>query len=97
MSIYSEIEEVILIGSSKLAHVYPNPTSDKLMLEILESFNEDVEIDIISTNGVVLGSVFIPVDTPRKEVDFQAYPAGTYFIRLRFGGTDVKVIKVIKQ
>jgi hypothetical protein len=39
----------------------------------------------------------LPSDTTRQVVPFGDFPAGAYFLRIRFGKTDVKTLKVIKE
>jgi hypothetical protein len=96
-SSYSEVEEIIIFGDSKLTMIYPNPVTDDLVLEIFESFNEDITLEIFAANGALMSRVQLPSDTTRQVVPFGDFPAGAYFLRIRFGKTDVKTLKVIKE
>jgi len=93
---YSEIAEVIIIVDSKLVYLYPNPVQGELTLELFETFNEPVSIEIIASNGAVLQKVSASPQDKRVIIDFAEYPAGAYFLRLRYGKADVKVVRVLK-
>ncbi|MFN7117659.1 MAG: T9SS type A sorting domain-containing protein [Saprospiraceae bacterium] len=77
--------------------VYPNPVTNQLIIEFAEPLNDDVNLQIINTNGTVLRTLSPPTDVQRQEIDFTNLPAGTYFIKIRDSNTDVKVLKVLKQ
>lgn len=94
---YSNIEEVILLGDSKLVLLYPNPVSGEAMLELFETFNGDVTLDIIAANGMQLQRMVLPREVKRQPLDFASYPAGVYFIRLRYGDVELKRLKVVKM
>ncbi|MBK7869176.1 MAG: T9SS type A sorting domain-containing protein [Saprospiraceae bacterium] len=92
----SDIASVALYADSKLVHLYPNPVTDHLTLEILDAMNDDVQLQVINTSGIVMQTVNVPKDTQRQELDFSRMPSGTYFIKVRYGKIDVKVLKVLK-
>lgn len=93
----SEVAEAIIYADSKLMHFYPNPVNDRMTLEIFESFNDDVQLQLINTSGIVVQTVEVPEGVERQEIDFSNLPAGTYFIKVRYGRVDVKVLKVLKR
>lgn len=94
---YSNVEEVILLGDSKLVLLYPNPVIGEAMLELFETFNGDVTLDIIAANGTQLQRMVLPREVKRQPLDFAAYPTGVYFIRLRYGDVELKRLKVVKM
>ena len=93
---YSEIGEAVLYADSKLAMVYPNPVTNDLTIELFEALNSDVQLELISSTGKVLSKMNIAEGVETVSLDFNDKPAGTYFIRLRFGKSDVKTLKVLK-
>lgn len=93
---WSEIGSAVLYGDSKLAAVYPNPVKDKMTLELFETFDEPVQVEIISINGVILQSHHVEGEVERLELNFSPYPPGAYLVRLKFGKTHVKTLKVVK-
>lgn len=93
---YSQVAEAVIIVDSKLVYLYPNPVSTELTVELFETFNEPVQIEVISSNGVVLHNTSAGPQDNRVVINFADYPAGAYFLRMRYGKADVKVIKVLK-
>lgn len=93
----SNVAELVMYANSELMHVYPNPTRDKVIVEIFETLNDEVQLQVVNTSGMVLQTVKAPSDVKRRELDFSSYPAGTYFIKVRYGKIDVKVLKILKD
>ena len=93
---YSGIGSAVLYGASRLTALYPNPVTDQLTVELFETFGEPVGIQLITVSGIVLQNFEAPADAERMEIDFSPYPAGAYLLRLRFGETQVKTLKVVK-
>lgn len=93
----SEVADAIIYADSKLMHFYPNPVSDRMTLEIFESFNDDVQLQVINTSGITVQTIEVPEGADRQEIDFSNLPAGTYFVKVRYGKVDVKVLKVLKR
>ncbi len=93
---YSEVEDLVLYAESELMHVYPNPVNDHLVVEIFDTLNDEVQMQVVNTSGVIVRTVKAPANVKRQEIDFSNLPAGTYFIKVRYGKIDVKVLKVLK-
>lgn len=94
--LYSDIARVTFAELSNLATVYPNPVTDELVVELYDTYNEEVTIQLITSTGMMLQSVNVEQGVDSQILDFHNLPAGTYFLRLRYGKTDVKTIKVLK-
>ncbi len=94
---YSNVAEVIIYTDSKLALLYPNPVTGQATLELFETFNGDVTLDVVAANGMRLQRMILPRDVKRQSIDFSAYPAGVYFLRLRYGDVELKRLKVVKM
>ncbi len=92
----SETGSAILYSDSKLAVVYPNPVKDKMILELFETFDEPVQVELIGINGIVLQKQTAGKDVEWMELDLSPYPSGAYVIRLKFGKTHVKTLRVVK-
>jgi hypothetical protein len=97
MQIYSEVEELVLYASSELVHLYPNPVNDMLVVEFFNTLNDEIQMQVINTRGITMQTVNAPANVKRQEINFSSLPAGTYFIKVRYGTIDVKVLKVVKQ
>ncbi|MEN0002598.1 MAG: SdrD B-like domain-containing protein [Bacteroidota bacterium] len=94
---YSDIGEGIIYGDSRIAMLFPNPVEDQLRLELFETFDDEVTINVIGIQGIIYETLRLPADTKQLDVDFSNYAAGTYFLRLSLGKVDVKTMKVVKQ
>ncbi|TXB63594.1 SdrD B-like domain-containing protein [Phaeodactylibacter luteus] len=94
---YSEIGEAILANDSKIALLYPNPTEDVATLEILESFGEDIQIELLSATGNLIFSRNLEVDAKMIQIDTDGLPAGTYFLKVRYAKAGLKVLKLVKR
>ena len=94
--VQSDVAEVVVYAASELMHLYPNPVVDHVTLEIFDSLNDEVLLQVVNINGTVLQNVNVPANTPRQELDFSNLPSGTYFIKVKYGRIDVKVLKVLK-
>ncbi len=94
--VQSDVAEVVVYAQSELMHLYPNPVVDYVTLEIFDSLNDEVLLQVMNINGTVLQNVNVPANTPRQELDFSNLPSGTYFIKVKYGRIDVKVLKVLK-
>ncbi|MEL7424157.1 MAG: T9SS type A sorting domain-containing protein, partial [Bacteroidota bacterium] len=94
----SNIEEVVLYNDSKIAMLYPNPVEDVLTLELFDTFDEqDVTLEIFSVSGKQMATLEVDAEQRRMQLDFNAYPAGVYLVRLRLGETNIRTMKVVKR
>lgn len=93
---YSNTEEVIFFNESSLAMLYPNPAQDKAVLEVFESFGEEVTIELVTASGRHVQSWQAPAENRKFDLDLTDVPKGLYFLRVRFGDTNVKALKLVK-
>ncbi|MEZ4992772.1 MAG: SdrD B-like domain-containing protein [Saprospiraceae bacterium] len=93
---YSNTEELIFFNDSKLAMLYPNPAQDVAILEVFESFGEDVTVELVTAEGRKVKSWQAPSDGKRFDLDLNDVDKGVYFLRVRFGEANVKALKLVK-
>ncbi|NOQ26730.1 MAG: T9SS type A sorting domain-containing protein [Bacteroidales bacterium] len=73
------IEDVIAYNKIK---IYPNPTSDKIFIEIDYEF-DNLKIEILSISGqVLLSKEMESHGITKEELDLSSYPKGVYFVRI---------------
>ena len=94
---YSEIEDAILYNDSRIALLYPNPVNETAVLELFETFGEDVEVEIVNANGARVQYIEVDADTPSVNLDCADLPTGTYFVKVRYSQSGLKVLKLLKQ
>lgn len=77
--------------------IAPNPVGKSLHIMNVMQYETDVIIDISATNGAVLYSITIPSGEMLEEyLPVVDLPSGIYFTRIRFGNSDVKILKITK-
>jgi hypothetical protein len=94
---YSEEAEAILYGDSEIALLYPNPTEEVATLELFETFGESVTVELLGVQGNIIYSQQLAPDAQQIELDVKQLPSGTYFVKLNYSKSGVKVLKLMKK
>jgi len=76
------------------ASVYPNPTTDFLILNVPE-IEENYTYQVTDINGKQLNTGLI--NNTQTNLDFSSYVIGTYFIKLVQANSNIKTFQVIKN
>jgi hypothetical protein len=79
------------------AVVYPNPTTDKLILSFngIETHSiASLRVALYNTNGQYIQTV--DVASAQTTIDMSALAAGTYYLRVTAGQQTLKTFKVVK-
>jgi hypothetical protein len=77
-------------------HVYPNPTTDFVIVTIPEEIKGNLTATVMNLLGAVVKTQsFTKSDTSIK-IDFSSLPSGIYLLKLA-DNTVVKTVKIIKQ
>ena len=94
---YSNTEEVTIFYGNENTLIYPNPFGGELHYEIMDTFGEDVTLEVISPNGRIMRTFVTDKDTFRNTLNTHDLADGIYFLRFRFSGIGVQTYKMIKQ
>ncbi len=94
---YSNTEEITIFIGNDNTMVYPNPFSGEINYEILDTFGEPVELEIISADGRVVRRITTDKDTFRNAVYTTDLADGVYFLRFNFSSLGVQTYKLLKQ
>ncbi|MCR9098661.1 MAG: T9SS type A sorting domain-containing protein [bacterium] len=94
---YSEEAEAILYGDSEIALLYPNPAEEVATLELFETFGESVTVELLGVQGNVIYAQQLAPDAQQLELDVKQLPSGTYFVKLNYSKSGVKVLKLTKK
>ncbi len=79
----TELEEN---GLSNMIKIYPNPTSDKITVEVNSNNGAGTVVKLMSPLGLELRSLDLDgVDKRSGEFDLRIYPQGVYLIRIHDG------------
>ena len=77
------------------ASVYPNPTTDFLILNVSD-IEENYTYEVTDINGKLLNTGLI--NNTQTSIDFSSYAIGTYFIKLAGqSNSSIKTFQVIKN
>jgi hypothetical protein len=77
---------------------YPNPVKGELYLKWDNSSIIKLQaIKLYSLNGSLLNTFENQMNLDNKNIQFEGYPNGFYFIELSYNNGEVKTIKIIKQ
>ena len=77
------------------ALLYPNPTTDKIMLSLKNSDLTDLSYVLYDLNGKALSSALVQqAETP---IAMQNMPSGVYILKVNQNATELKTFKIIKK
>jgi hypothetical protein len=93
----SNTEEIKLTEGVSLVHIYPNPTTDFIFVEVMEDYGNEVSFEVYSANGILLENIVLAANSFRQEIDLSTYPSGMYVLILNFDGQRQKTIRLIKE
>ena len=77
------------------AEVYPNPATDKIVLNIGDADAQLYSYTLIDGSGSVLANG--KTEGQYTSISMSQYPSGYYFLRVSNGVVDVKVFKILKK
>ena len=83
------VEELLILNEVK---VYPNPATDKLFIELENSYDE-MMVEFLTEDGKIVRSKMISQENS-LQFNVSDLSGGTYFLRLNYHGS-IKTIKVI--
>ena len=83
------------LGSELNITVYPNPTTDYLMLEVGQPDLKGMQYQILDLKGSVLENKNLSNDLER--LDFSVFPNGIYLIIIKQENQVIKSFKIIKK
>ena len=93
---YTGIDNLIQGDGYKITY-YPNPVSEKLIIQFDNKKSTDVIIEIISTNGQVLyNNKLSNIENTIERIDVNPYANGVYYLRFRIN-QDFYIRKLIIQ
>lgn len=96
--LYSNIATVYYQGDYRFVHVFPNPFSDVLNIEVIDWIADlPITLELVSAEGRILDihQVLTP-PTAWIEVSTRAYAPGMYFLQVKYDGKLQKIFKLAK-
>lgn len=93
ISVVTGIEEARDINL--IISVYPNPTTDFLVLKIINYDSENLSFWLYSINGILIKTD--RVNTIETQISFGNKVSGTYFLKVTDKNKEIKTFKIIKN
>ncbi len=88
------VQELTIPGLE--VRVYPNPTSDMLMIEVIQSGNDLFRYELFDVTGRKL--ILKQMNSNIEEIDMSSYVSGIYLLNVSDPTFNhVKICKIIKQ
>lgn len=94
---YSNTEEITIFIGNENTLIYPNPFRGEIHYEILDTFGDDVTLEVIAADGRVVRTYVSDKDTFQVTVNTTDLPSGMYFMRFNFSSLGVQTVKMMKQ
>lgn len=81
------------LGTTRLS-LYPNPTQDKVTLELTDSFTSHINAVLTTVAGAVIED--IRLNGLQHDFDLMGQPAGVYLLRIT-AGDETRTWKIVKH
>ena len=94
---FSNNVQVQRFKASEMFVSYPNPVTDKLVIECSNGVQTAVEATILSTQGKVVSKIKIAQGAMYHTVDLSGMRSGTYFLRMTYNNGETELLKVVKN
>ncbi|MEK7254454.1 MAG: SdrD B-like domain-containing protein, partial [Bacteroidota bacterium] len=88
--------EVIYKGDYSLVHVFPNPFSGDLQVDILDRYDKKITMELFSPEGKLLGKFEATEKEDKMTLPTEDLPAGVYFLFVRYENEPQKIVKLVK-
>jgi hypothetical protein len=93
ISVVTQVEEATEIQLSML--VYPNPTTESVVLNIGTMSTENMHLSMFDLNGKLLH--FQEVINSETIIDMKSYARGVYFLKVNIKTIELKSFKIVKN
>jgi hypothetical protein len=75
--------------------VYPNPTTNRVVLNVGNYGTTNLSLQFIDSNGrILLENKIINIET---NLDIENYPVAIYFLKVMDKNSAIKIFKIIKN
>jgi hypothetical protein len=79
----------------RLMSVYPNPTTNRVVLNVGNYGTTNLSLQFIDSNGrILLENKIINIET---NLDIENYPVAIYFLKVMDKNSAIKIFKIIKN
>jgi len=85
-----------IFDGKQLPVIYPNPVKDILQISLEKNISQDMDVQVINTEGKELQSKTITKGSKHLNIDVYNLPRGTYFVKYTLNGEFVLAQKFVK-
>ncbi|MCB9340567.1 MAG: T9SS type A sorting domain-containing protein [Lewinellaceae bacterium] len=94
--LYSNVVEVFVSGGYTLVHAYPNPFSSYLDVEIIDRYDANITLELITVFGQKIGVFQAPDLDNYMQINTSGLAPGSYFLLVKYDGKPQKIFKLVK-
>ena len=85
------------VGADELFNVYPNPVTDRLVIQFLQQPNSAITLELFNADGRLRTSKKVDAGALLDGLDLDELPAGFYVLKLNLGELGTEVVKIVKK
>lgn len=85
------------VDADELFNVYPNPVTDRLVIQILQQPTSAITLELFNADGRLRTSKKVDAGALLDGLDLDDLPAGFYVLKLNLGELGTEVVKIVKK
>jgi hypothetical protein len=74
--------------------IAPNPAKDEVVLYLENSINDESNLEILSTKGVLIERIVLPTDKKNYTISTSNYANGIYYLKLISTDKSIRIKKL---
>jgi hypothetical protein len=95
--LFSNVERVARFNYSQKFFIYPNPVSDKIMIDCSDDVQTAVKLEVLSPSGKIMYSEKVDQGMMSHPLDLSSLGAGAYFLRITFNNGEREIQRLVKE
>ena len=92
----NQVEILNFRGTDNL-FVHPNPATERVFVDILDTFNSEIDAAVVGPDGRIWNRQVIPAGTTRHVFELDNLPAGIYFLRMNYRNVGVQTYRIVVE
>lgn len=93
--VITSLSNLELTALTLSVQTYPNPTTDKIVLDLTNIEPTGLSYDLYDLNGRAIANAL--VNQTQTQIEMQYLPIGVYVLRVNKNNTELKTFKIIKN
>ena len=92
----NEVEIINFRGTENM-YVHPNPATDRVFIDILDTFNAEIDAAVVGPDGRIWEQAIIPAGSTRHAFELDRLPPGIYFLRMNYRNVGVQTYRIVVE